>query len=129
EEEGDLGLLGERAGPAGEVEERLLEDVGGVEPALEAAVQAQADHPLEPLPVAVPELPEGVRIPGRTLPEQPDRVVRVLHHGSAHTPGTAKVRRPSTDFLKFSSDRSESGGEIPAHALSPEPDDGSRRPP
>src|SRR5437773_784565 len=70
EEEGDLGVRGELAGPAGEVEERLLEDVGGVEPALEAAVQPQADHPFEPLPVAVPELPEGVLIPGRTLPQQ-----------------------------------------------------------
>jgi hypothetical protein len=101
EEERDLGLLGELAGPAGEIEEGLLEDIGGIEPALEAAVQAQADHPLESLPVAVPELPKGVRIPGRGLPQQRDRVVRVVHRRGVHTPGTAKVRRPSTDFLKI----------------------------
>jgi hypothetical protein len=35
EEEGDLGVLSEFAGPAGEVDECFLEDVGRIEPALE----------------------------------------------------------------------------------------------
>jgi hypothetical protein len=39
EEEGDLGILSELAGPAGEVDESFLEDVRGIEPALEAVVQ------------------------------------------------------------------------------------------
>src|SRR5262249_53767808 len=104
EEEGDLRGRGEFARPPGEVDEGLLEDVGGVKPALEAAVQAEADHPLEPLPVAVPEVTEVVLIPACRLPKQRDRVVRVFHHGSAHTLDTAKVRRPSTVILEFSSD-------------------------
>src|SRR5262249_42500233 len=123
EKEGTLGFLGELAGPAREVEEGLLEDVGGVEPALEAAVQPQADHLLEPLPVAVPERHEGVLIPGRPLPQQRDRVVRIVRHRGAHTLGTAKVRRPSTGFLEMSSDRSESCGEAPAYSILPERDE------
>src|SRR5262249_21264583 len=127
EEEGNVGVLSELAGPAGEVEERLLEDVGVVEPALEAAVQPYAYHPPQPLAVAVPELAEGVLIPGRTLPQQWDGVVRVFHRRGVHTLGTAEVRRPSTGCLEFSSDRSVSGGGIPSHSTSPEQDDGSRR--
>src|SRR5262249_9044100 len=123
EKEGTLGFLGELAGPAGEVEEGLLEDVGGVEPALEAAVQPQADHPLEPLAVAVPERPEGVLVPGRPLPQQRDRVVRVPQRRGVHTPGTAKVRRSSTGFLEFSSDGSKSGGEAPAYSILPARDE------
>jgi hypothetical protein len=37
-------------------EVRLLEDVGGVDAGLEAAVEAQPDHPPEPVPVAGEQL-------------------------------------------------------------------------
>jgi hypothetical protein len=72
--QGQQGLFGEEAEPeewrhrgprdvlsgaAGDLEVGLLEDVGGVEPAPEAAIEAEADHPPQPLAVAGEELAKG----------------------------------------------------------------------
>ena len=109
EEERNLRVLGELAGPPGEVDERFLENVGRVEPALQAAVEAEPDHPLEPLAVAVPEHHEGALIPGYPLPQEPDRVVRIVHDRRVHNPGTAKNRRRAPIFSNFLIDQFQPG--------------------
>ena len=46
----------------GDVEIRFLEDIGGIHPAQEAAVQPEADHPPEPLAMADEERRERLDI-------------------------------------------------------------------
>ena len=72
---GIVGVADVLGGPAGDVEVGLLEHVGGVDPALQPAVEAQPDHPPQPLAVAVPT-PRGALIPGYPLPQEGDGVVR-----------------------------------------------------
>ena len=53
------GLCDELGELLGQVDIRLLKNVGGVDPPLEAAVEPEPDHLPEPLPVAVEELGQG----------------------------------------------------------------------
>ena len=59
---------------AGDVEERLLDDVRRVESGSEPRVQAQLDHPPEPVAVLLEELRQR---PAVAAAEPLDRVVRV----------------------------------------------------
>ena len=61
------------------LQERLLEDVGVVEPALELAVQAEPDHALEPLAVARKEFRHGRRVASGRSIEQVGKVLSIAH--------------------------------------------------
>ena len=88
--------------PPGGVEVGLLDHVGGVDPALEAAVEPQGDHP--PQPVAVPrqQLRPGPLVAPRGLLDQAVDVAvprwrgHTTHHipltGTAPGSGTADVK-------------------------------------
>jgi hypothetical protein len=70
--------LGQVLGQAvGGLQVGILDDVGGVDAALQPAVQAQGDHAAQPLAVPFQQRPPALRVPpGRSL-EQPVRFVRV----------------------------------------------------
>ena len=56
--------------PLADVEIGLLEDIGRIDPAGEPAVQPQADHPAEPLAMAVEERGQGRLIAGQGAAEE-----------------------------------------------------------
>ena len=78
---GVAGVLGE---PLADVEIGLLEDVGRIDPAGEPAVEPQADHPPEPLAIAVEERGQRRLVAGQGAAEEKIRVVaRRIGHRSA----------------------------------------------
>jgi hypothetical protein len=78
---GIAGVLGD---PLADVEIGLLEDVGRIVPAGEPAVQPQADHPAEPLAMAVEERGQRRLIAGQGATEEKIRVVahRIGHRSA-----------------------------------------------
>jgi hypothetical protein len=75
------GVLGD---PLADDEIRLLEHIGGIDPAREPAVEPQADHPAEPLAMAVEERGQRRLIAGQGAAEEKIRVVaRRIGHRSA----------------------------------------------
>ena len=52
--------------PGGDVEERVLEHVGGVDPALKARIHAQLDHPAQPLPVTLEQVRQRLAVAPRS---------------------------------------------------------------
>ncbi len=67
EEEGLVGLLEVALEAAGRLDEGLLEDIGGADPALEAPVQAQLDHAPEAVVVLEEQLRQELLAPLRAL--------------------------------------------------------------
>jgi hypothetical protein len=75
------GVLG---GAAMDLKLGLLEDVGGVDAALEPAVQPQPDPAAQPGARAGEQLGEGVRVPDAGAAQQLIARVRTAGRGSAH---------------------------------------------
>jgi hypothetical protein len=68
----------------GRVGERLLHNVGGVDPGRQPRVGPDGNHAFEPAAVPVQQLAAGRCIPGRRLPQQ---VISVgVGRGSPHKP-------------------------------------------
>ena len=96
EEERHVRLPGVLGQPGGGVDVGLLDDIGGIDPALQAAVEPQRDHP----PQAVAR-PHQQGAPGRLVPlcrppEQASRLARFAGHGSVHGDLTAPAARTWT---------------------------------
>ena len=64
---GVAGVLGD---PLADVEIRLLEHVGGIDPAREPAVEPQPDHPAQPIAIAVEERGQGRLVAGQGALEE-----------------------------------------------------------
>ena len=94
------------AQPLADVEVGVLEDVGGIDPAREPAVEPQADHPPQPVAIAVEQRGQGRLVAGQGALEKkpgrrrlPDRT----SFGSLNRyPGTAR-RCPQARWIFFSS--------------------------
>ena len=79
-----LGIAGVIANSLADVEIRLLEYVGGVDPAREPVVQPQADHPPQPIAIAVEERSQGRLVAGQSAQDEVDLgVVGRIGHQSA----------------------------------------------
>ena len=71
---------------AGDVEERLLEDVRGVEAGPDARVDAQLDHATEPIAVAIEQRRQRLAVAAAELLDRVDCVAGWVVHDSPHTP-------------------------------------------
>ena len=78
EERGQRRVGGVLAGAAEHVELGLLEHVGGVDAALEPAVEPQPDHPPQPVAVAGEELDQGAGLPGAGAAESSSLELKVV---------------------------------------------------
>ena len=78
------GVAGVVGDPLADVEIRVLEHVGRIDPAREPAVEPQADHPPQPVAIAVEERGEGRLITGQGAAEEKTRVVahRIGHRSA-----------------------------------------------
>ena len=77
------GVLGEAAA---DLQVGLLEHVGGVDPAREPAVEAEADHPPQPLAVAVEQLGQGRLVAGASAGQEVVGLARIAGHGGSPIP-------------------------------------------
>ena len=68
-----------------DIEIRLLEHVGGIDPAREPAVEPQADHPPQPIAIAVEERGQGRLVAGQGALEE-DLVVVCCRIGHRSAP-------------------------------------------
>jgi hypothetical protein len=93
---GDPRVGGVLGGAAVDLELGLLQDVGGIDAALEPAIQSEPDHPPQPVAIAGEQLGEGVRVPGAGAAQQVVGRARVDGHGRAHKEISAARARPST---------------------------------
>ena len=69
--------------PPGDIQIRFLDHVRRVEPSPEPPVQAQVDHPAEPVTVPLEQLREGQAIPRSGAPEE-SACFRVIRRGDSH---------------------------------------------
>ena len=84
------------------VEERVLEHVGGVEPALEPRVHAQLDHPAQAIPVALEQVRQRLAVAAAEPLDELLGVARIIRHDSPHNllhVRTGRFRDKSGDFL------------------------------
>jgi hypothetical protein len=78
---------------AGDVEERLLEDVRGVEAGPDARVDAQLDHATEPITIAIEQGRQRPAVAAAELLDQVGCVAGRVLHDSPHTPYPRAERR------------------------------------
>ena len=76
--------LGEVNDPAGYLEKRLLQDVGWIDPTLQAAVHAKANHLLEPIMVLCEKCSDCVLIAAAGPLQKVARVACLAHDRRAH---------------------------------------------
>jgi hypothetical protein len=69
--------------PLRQVEEAVLEHIGGVDPALEPRVHAEFDHPPQAVSVPLEELGEHLAFPGPEPLEQANGLARRIIHEDA----------------------------------------------
>ncbi len=62
----------------------VLQHVGGIDPPLETAIEAQGDHPPQPVAVTVEEAAPGIRVAGRGPGEQPVHLAGILGRYAGH---------------------------------------------
>jgi hypothetical protein len=85
EEEGHVGLAKVFGKSGHRLDVGFLDHVGGGDSPLEPAVQAQGDHPAQPLAVAVEQGAPRLRIARRRAVEQPAHLAGVFGRFDAHT--------------------------------------------
>ena len=86
EEERHVGLSRVVGQPPGGIEVRLLEDVGGIDPPLEASIEPQGNHAAQPGAAAIEErLPRELVAPRGSL-DQTSRLARWIRGRHHHTP-------------------------------------------
>ena len=85
EQRGELGVGQVGVEVAGDVEERLLDDVRRVEPGPQPRVQPQLDHPPEPLAILVEERRQRLAVAAAEPLDRVSRFAGRLVHGGPHT--------------------------------------------
>ena len=77
----------------GGVEERVLEHVGGVDPALEPRIHAQLDHPVQPIPVALEQVRQRLAVAAAKPLDEMEGIARIVRHESPSYPLTCAAAR------------------------------------
>ncbi len=85
EEHRHLGIAQIALDPARQVEESVLEHVGGVDPTLEPRVHAQLDHPPQAVAVPLVQLGERTAVAGPEPLEDGDGFAGCVVDALAHT--------------------------------------------
>jgi hypothetical protein len=84
EEEGEVGFAAVLRQAGHGLDVGVLDHVGGIDPALEPAVQTQGDHPPQPVAVAVEQGPPRLRVTRCGTAEQPAHLAGIVGRCVGH---------------------------------------------
>jgi hypothetical protein len=94
-----LGIAQVLVQPRGDVEERLLEDVRGIQPGLESRVHTELDHSAEPLAVDLEQLDQRLRAAGTESLNQFIALDRVVAHAGSVAVGITRTGQPEKNRI------------------------------
>ncbi len=86
---------------SGGVEECVLQDVGGVDPALKSCIHAQLDHSAQSISVALEQVRERLSVALAEPLLEMDGIARIIRHNSPHILLHAHRRDSGTRLVSF----------------------------